>query len=180
MKVTASSRPRRTTESRTGWRRDDRGRDDRGRDDRGRDDRGRDDRGRNNRENRDVKGCAIVTYQNVREAERAIRELQDSVLDGRPIFVREDREAASTTVSGAQLFVGNLSYDTSWQDLKDHFRQSGDVERVEVIEDQDGRKKGFGTVKFYKQKDASNAMRRLNGLERQGRRLEVRLDQKTN
>jgi len=126
------------------------------------------------------KGCAIVTYQNVREAERAIRELQDSVLDGRPIFVREDREAASTTVSGAQLFVGNLSYDTSWQDLKDHFRQSGDVERVEVIEDRDGRKKGFGTVKFYKQKDASNAMRRLNGLELQGRRLEVRLDQKTN
>merc|ERR1711971_304769 len=123
---------------------------------------------------------AIVTYQHVKEAQRAIRELQDSVLDGRPIFVREDREAADTNASGSQLFVGNLNFDTSWQDLKDHFRQSGDVERVEVIEDRDGRKKGFGTVKFYKQKDASNAIRRLNGLELQGRRLEVRLDLKAN
>mmetsp|Transcript_19868 Transcript_19868/g.25065 ORF Transcript_19868/g.25065 Transcript_19868/m.25065 type:complete len:501 (-) Transcript_19868:1552-3054(-) len=137
------------------------------------------------------KGCGIVIYQNVRDASRAIRELQNSTLHGRPIFVREDREqggrrsgggargdAGATGAAGCQLFVNNLSYDTSWKELKDHFRQCGDVERVEVIEGPDGRKKGFGTVRFYKAKDASKAIETLNGVELQGRQLEVRHDNK--
>jgi len=81
---------------------------------------------------------------------------------------------------GTQLFVGNLSFDTTWREVKDHFRQCGDVERAEVMEGPDGRKKGFGTVKFFKQKDANNAIRRLNDTELQGRQLEVRLDHKAN
>lgn len=161
------------------------------------------------------KGCGIVTYQNARDAARAIRELQNSVLHGRPIFVREDREQGGGGgggrgggrdsnrrrgggrgrgrggysqgyggggdgggASGCALFVGNLSYDTSWRELKDHFRQCGDVDRVEVPEGPDGRKKGFGTVRFYKEADAQHAIQTLNGVELQGRELEVREDQK--
>jgi len=133
------------------------------------------------------KGCGIVIYQNVRDASRAIRELQNSLLHGRPIFVREDREqggrrsaggAGGAPSAGCQLFVNNLSFDTTWKELKDHFRQCGDVERVEVIEGPDGRKKGFGTVRFYKAKDASKAIETLNGIELQGRELEVRHDNK--
>lgn len=133
------------------------------------------------------KGCGIVIYQSVRDASRAIRELQNSVLHGRPIFVREDREQGGGGRRGGgggggsaacQLFVNNLSYDTSWKELKDHFRQCGDVERVEVIEGPDGRKKGFGTVRFYKAKDATKAIETLNGVELQGRQLEVRHDNK--
>merc|ERR1712127_535713 len=129
------------------------------------------------------------------DAARAIRDLQNSDLDGRPIFVREDREQGSGHRgggrggnrnnnrgsgrgggrgdggfgneegggSGLQLFVGNLSYDTTWKEFKDHFRQCGDVERSEVIEGNNGRKKGFGTVRFYKQEDATNAIESLNG-----------------
>merc|ERR1712038_2252438 len=128
------------------------------------------------------KGCGIVVYQNARDASRAIRELQNSVLHGRPIFVREDREqggrrsaggAGGAPSAGCQLFVNNLSFDTTWKELKDHFRQCGDVERVEVIEGPDGRKKGFGTVRFYKAKDASKAIETLNGIELQGRELET-------
>jgi len=145
------------------------------------------------------KGCGIVQYQKPQEAARAIRELQNSVLNGRPIFVREDREQSggggggrhhhkdnnsykdrndNDGGGGCQLFVGNLSFDTSWRELKDHFRQCGDVERADVMEAPDGRKKGFGTVRFYKAKDASNAIQRLNGVELQGRCLEVRIDHK--
>lgn len=127
------------------------------------------------------KGCGIVQYQKPQDANRAIRELQNSMLNGRPIFVREDREqGGGGGAGGCQLFVGNLSFDTSWRELKDHFRQCGDVERADVMEAPDGRKKGFGTVRFYRQKDAQNAIRRLNGVELQGRRLEVRLDHKAN
>lgn len=126
------------------------------------------------------KGCGIVQYQKPQEAARAIRELQNSMLHGRPIFVREDREAGGGRGSGGggggggggvQLFVGNLSFDTTWKELKDHFRPCGDVERAEVM-------KGFGTVRFYKAKDATNAIQRLNNVELMGRNLEVRIDAK--
>lgn len=78
--------------------------------------------------------------------------------------------------SGCQLYVGNLSYDTTWRELKDFFRQCGQVDRVEVMEYPDGKKKGFGTVRFFKEEDAQEAIDRLNGVELQGRDLEVRMD----
>ena len=42
----------------------------------------------------------------------------------------------------------------------------------------DGKKKGFGTVRFFKAEDAKDAIDRLNGVELQGRELEVRIDHK--
>ena len=72
---------------------------------------------------------------------------------------------------GTQLFVGNLSYDTNWRELKDHFRQIGEVDRADV-------KRGFGTVRFTNAEDAQAAIESLNGGELQGRELEVRLDEK--
>ena len=79
---------------------------------------------------------------------------------------------------GTQVFVGNLSYNTTWKDLKDHFRQCGDIKRAEVKTDNQGNSKGFGLVQFVKKEDADAAIGRLNGSELQGRELEVRLDQK--
>jgi RNA recognition motif-containing protein len=134
-------------------------------------------------DNNRSKGCGIVRYQKSKEAERAIRELNDSTLDGRTIFVRQDREQNTKATNGSgdsqassQLFVGNLSYETSWQGLKDYFRQCGNVDHSEVVEDADGKKKGFGIIRFFNSKDASDAIRRLDGVEFQGRRLEVRWD----
>lgn len=77
---------------------------------------------------------------------------------------------------GCQVYVGNLSWDTGWRELKDYFRQCGDVERSEVAEGRDGRKKGFGLVRFRNADDARNAIGTLNGAEFMGRILEVRLD----
>jgi RNA recognition motif-containing protein len=150
-------------------------------------------------------GCGIVVYQRPQDAARAIRQLQNSELNGRPLYVREDRMQAgggrgrgrghhggrgspggrggrgshsSGGGSGCQVYVGNLSFDTSWRELKDHFRQCGQVDRVEVMEYPDGKKKGFGTVRFFKAEDANDAIDRLNGVELQGRELEVRIDHK--
>jgi RNA recognition motif-containing protein len=77
---------------------------------------------------------------------------------------------------GCQLYIGNLSWETGWQELKDYFRQCGDVERSEVAEGNDGRKRGFGIIRYRTAREAMNAIETLNGVEFMGRPLEVRLD----
>ena len=86
--------------------------------------------------------------------------------------------AATNYEEGSQLFIGNLSWETGWQDLKDHFRQIGEVDRADVVEGRDGRKKGFGFIRYASVKDAAKAIEELNGVEFMGRPLEVRLDNK--
>jgi len=133
------------------------------------------------------KGCALVKYQKPAEVVRAIRELNNSDLDGRFITVREDQgyNTHDNSVGGGndpdvaavcQLYVGNISYDSTWRDLKDLFRECGDVEHVEVMEFPNGKKRGFATVKFYHARDAQKAMDQFNGIEFQGRILDVRFD----
>ena len=69
------------------------------------------------------KGCAIVQYASFSDAQKAIRDMNDTTLDGRMIFVREDRESGGDRSGGGgsagrTVFVGNLSWDAKWQDLK--------------------------------------------------------------
>ena len=128
------------------------------------------------------KGCGLVTFQNPRDADRAIRELHDTELDGRNIFVREDRDAPGGGKGGGGIgssntvYVGNLSYHTSWQDLKDLFKQAGSVVHADVVMGEDGRSKGFGTVVMATTRDAAAAIQMLNEAEHLGRNLIVRPD----
>jgi RNA recognition motif-containing protein len=166
------------------------------------------------------KGCAIVRFASAQDAANAIQQLHDSELDGRTIFVREDREAgggggvvggggfaaetgglpppvapynapaASRAVgggrggvaqqygapavglppapkaagggSGSRVYVGNLSWETSWQELKDHFRNAGEVSHADVMMEHDGRSKGCGIVSFASARDAANAINTLH------------------
>ena len=137
------------------------------------------------------KGCGVVTYQKPQEAARAIRELQDSMLNGRPIFVREDREYGHNSGrshsysknngggKGCQLFVSNLPFDTpSWKEVKDHFRQAGEVEHVDVFQYHNGKLKGTATVRYFNAEDAQNALDTLNGVDFMGRELALRFDSK--
>ena len=85
------------------------------------------------------RGCGLVTFSTVREAENAIQTLHDSMLHSRAIFVREDREPSGNGAgfgeggkahgkgggkgygkgegggSGCQVFVGNLPWEVTWQ-----------------------------------------------------------------
>jgi RNA recognition motif-containing protein len=130
------------------------------------------------------KGSGIVEFETRQEAVRAIKTLNEMVVDGRPIYLREDREDRnSPRVSntflhpqGRQIFVGNLPYTTSWQDLKDLFRKCGNVIRADVLYAPDGRPKGAGTVLFESNADALRAIRQLNNKEYEGRVLNVHED----
>jgi RNA recognition motif-containing protein len=75
---------------------------------------------------------------------------------------------------GTKLFVGNLSYGTTSQDLENHFRQIGECTSAQVITDREsGRSRGFGFVEMASGEDAQRAIRELDGKELQGRSINV-------
>jgi RNA recognition motif-containing protein len=75
---------------------------------------------------------------------------------------------------GTKLFVGNLSYGTTSQDLESHFRQIGETTSAQVITDREsGRSRGFGFVEMASGEDAQRAIRELDGKELQGRSINV-------
>lgn len=157
------------------------------------------------------KGCAIVQYKSMEEAEEAKNTLKDTDLKGRPISVREDREDGINS-SGApvpsssrppyprpygrasnfrgpggggggqwhrgtkRVFVFNLSWDCSWQDLKDHFREIGNVVFTDILHTADGKSKGCGVVDFETAEAARDAIELRNNTELKGRIIYVRED----
>jgi RNA recognition motif-containing protein len=73
-----------------------------------------------------------------------------------------------------RLYVGNLSFDTSEQDLQDKFSTVGQVESVKVIRDQfSGRSRGFAFVEMANDEQGRAACEAFDQKEFQGRRLTV-------
>lgn len=91
-----------------------------------------------------------------------------------PAPTRRERDFRKEPAKGFEVFVGNLPFTVRWQDLKDLFREFGDVERADIIETSYGKSRGMGTVHFVNEQDAENAISKLNDYEWFGRRIEVR------
>ena len=73
-----------------------------------------------------------------------------------------------------KLYVGNLSFQTSSEDLRDLFSQAGTVESASVVEDRDtGRSRGFGFVEMASREEGEAAIAQFNGKEFGGRNLTV-------
>jgi RNA recognition motif-containing protein len=76
----------------------------------------------------------------------------------------------------AKLYVGNLSYTTSDEDLRTLFAQAGTVVSVAVIKDRDtGTSKGFGFVEMTSQVDAQKAISMFNEYQLGERALTVNM-----
>ena len=74
----------------------------------------------------------------------------------------------------ARLFVGNLPYNTTENDLQGHFAQAGKVLSVNILQDRTtGRSRGFGFVEMSSQEEASKAITLFNKQDFQGRPLTV-------
>ncbi len=73
-----------------------------------------------------------------------------------------------------KLYVGNLAFQTTSQELQDLFAQAGTVESAAVVEDRDtGRSRGFGFVEMSTKEEATSAIDQFNGKELSGRALKV-------
>jgi RNA recognition motif-containing protein len=76
----------------------------------------------------------------------------------------------------AKLYVGNLSYTTTEEDLRTLFSQAGNVAAVTLIKDRDsGRSKGFAFVEMSTQAEAEEAIKMLNGKNYGERELKVNI-----
>jgi RNA recognition motif-containing protein len=72
------------------------------------------------------------------------------------------------------IYVGNLSYDTGENDLRQAFEEFGSVDSVKIIMDRyTDRSKGFGFVEMTSDDDGKKAISELNGKELHGRALKV-------
>ena len=72
------------------------------------------------------------------------------------------------------IYVGNLPYSTTQDDLRQLFEQHGTVESVNIIQDREtGRSKGFGFVVMPDNTQAQNAISGLNDKDMDGRKLKV-------
>ncbi|OLP93515.1 putative RNA-binding protein [Symbiodinium microadriaticum] len=137
-------------------------------------------------------------------ASAAVEQLTGTEILGRKIFVREDRESnrpqtlawppgdvwSRAMVAVAQgpgfrksfaepftkVFAGNLPYSVTWQQLKDHMRQVGEVLHVEILMDDNDprRSKGCGVVEFATFGAARRAVQYLHDSMLQGRLMYVR------
>ncbi|MDJ0841239.1 MAG: RNA-binding protein [Acidobacteriota bacterium] len=73
-----------------------------------------------------------------------------------------------------KLFVGNLSWNTAEEDLRDAFSRFGQIDECRIITDRDtGRSRGFGFITYADPDSAQAAMNEMNGSELDGRSLNV-------
>lgn len=110
------------------------------------------------------------------------KQAESPITEKQPQTTNTEGEATTTTTTtnkdktGRQVFVGNLPYNTSWQDLKDHFRACGNVIRASVLKTFDGVSKGQGIVLYETTEGAEKAIQTLNNTEFQRRTIYVQLD----
>ncbi|HEY2844705.1 MAG TPA: RNA-binding protein [Bryobacteraceae bacterium] len=72
------------------------------------------------------------------------------------------------------IFVGNLSFQTTQDELHAAFAQYGNVDRVNIVTDRDtGQARGFAFVEMGDQREAETAISQLNGAELNGRAMNV-------
>ena len=74
------------------------------------------------------------------------------------------------------IYIGNMSFDTTEDQLRDAFAAFGEVSTVNIITDKySGKPKGFGFVEMASQDEAVKAIEGLNGQEINGRQLNVNI-----
>ncbi|MFH2048165.1 MAG: RNA-binding protein [bacterium] len=73
-----------------------------------------------------------------------------------------------------KIYIGNMSYETTEDDLRHAFEAFGEVVSVNIITDRDsGRPKGFGFVEMGSKEEATAAIEALNGQDLKGRQVNV-------
>jgi cold-inducible RNA-binding protein len=96
-----------------------------------------------------------------------------NVIDASDIFYL-GRQSFDERQRTMRLYVGNLNYRTSEDELASLFGEYGNVDSAVIISDREtGRSKGFGFIEFTNDEDALKAIDAMNGKDMEGRPLKV-------
>jgi len=87
-------------------------------------------------------------------------------------------EAAKRSIRENRVYVGNLSFQVRWNDLKDFMREAGNVVFAEVMTLPNGMSKGCGVVEYSTREEAQKAIAELNEQSLLGRQLFVKIARK--
>ncbi|KAG5191632.1 hypothetical protein JKP88DRAFT_191549 [Tribonema minus] len=120
------------------------------------------------------KGWGLVEYSTDGEAMAAIEQLNNAELGGRAVHVRLDRSNIDTS-GGFAVFVGNLPWSTTTEDLQTLFAQFQPYD-VHVKTNMAGRSRGFAILRFSAPEPGQQAIAAMNGFDIDGRPIQVRED----
>jgi RNA recognition motif-containing protein len=86
----------------------------------------------------------------------------------------QDRRPQAPRAPKHEVYVGNIPYETTEEDVRQHFSSAGEVVKVTLCKDRDtGRAKGFGFVEFTGAEGVEAAIADLNGTDIGGRTIRV-------
>ncbi|CAD6186352.1 unnamed protein product [Caenorhabditis auriculariae] len=90
------------------------------------------------------------------------------------LFFSNPKIMMATARQGFSVYVGNIPYQTTENDIGNYFSQAGTVTNVRIVYDREtGRPKGFGFCEFADEAGAQAAVETLNGMSFNGRNLRV-------
>jgi len=125
----------------------------------------------------------LVEFPSCSEAREVAQQLNNTILEGKPIYIHECKHGDPAVIVNAEryvpidckLYVGNLAWSVRSPALTAHFEQIGPVVRAWVtLERFDLRSKGYGFVEFANRDDAVKATKVLYDSELEGRKISVR------
>ncbi|OTB03512.1 hypothetical protein M426DRAFT_12452 [Hypoxylon sp. CI-4A] len=133
------------------------------------------------------KGVGYVEFKN-EDSVTAALQLTGQKLLGIPVIVQlteaeKNRQVRSTEGSGShansipfhRLYVGNIHFSITEQDLQNVFEPFGELEFVQLQKDDTGRSRGYGFVQFREADQAREALEKMNGFDLAGRPIRVGL-----
>ena len=117
---------------------------------------------------------SICALEVVRQSGLNSQTVGGRELKGKEWSAQMSLASAEESLMGRRLYVGNLAWTVTDQDLHDVFSEAGEVDSSQVIMDRaTNRSRGFGFVEMATDEGADAAIKRLNGREIKGRPIKV-------